>query len=189
MDKELELYLITVEKYLKNMPVSERIDVIKELKSYIEELQLNNTLNAKEILAKIGSPKELAAGYLGDKITIGNSFSFKKLWMVFSFYSLVSLSGMFVIPCGTVLAGGLMLCGIGFPIVGLINILGLFLGFDMSSYITIQFGSYEPNPFLALPILNIAGVLFFILGRAIWKAVIRYTRKVSKTKRSLDDIM
>ena len=28
MDNELELYLITVEKYLKNMPVSERIDVM-----------------------------------------------------------------------------------------------------------------------------------------------------------------
>jgi uncharacterized membrane protein len=187
MDKELELYLITEEKYLKNMPVSERIDVIKELKSCIEELQLNNALNAKEILARLGSPKELAAGYLGDKITMGNSFSFKKLWMVFSFYSLVSLSGMFIIPCGTVLAGGLMLCGIGFPIVGVINLLGFYLGFDVSN-IAIQFGSYEPHPLLALPILIIASVFLFILGRVLWKAVIKYIRKVSAAKRSLDDI-
>ena len=108
MDRELELYLITVEKYLKNMPASERIDIIKELKSYTEELQLNNALSAKEILAKLGSPKELAAGYLGDKIAIGQSFSVKKMLMVFSFYSLAALKGMFIIPCGTVLAGGLM---------------------------------------------------------------------------------
>jgi uncharacterized membrane protein len=121
MDKELELYLTTVEKYLKNMPVSERIDVIKELKSCIEELQLNNALNAKEILARLGSPKELAAGYLGDKITMGHSFNFKKLLMIFSFYSLVSLSGMFIIPCGTVFAIGCMAGGIAAPIVVAIN--------------------------------------------------------------------
>jgi uncharacterized membrane protein len=187
MDKELEFYLITVEKYLKNMPVSERIDVIKELKSCIEELQLNNALTAKDILARLGSPEELAAGYLGDKITMGHSFSFKKLLMVFSFYSLVSLSGMFIIPCGTVLAGGLMLTGIFAPVAGLINLLGFFLGFD-TSYIQLQFGSYETHPLLALPITILLGVLVFILGRVTWKAVIKYIRKVSTIKRTLDDI-
>ena len=187
MDKELELYLTTVEKCLKNMPVSERIDVIKELKSCMEELQLNTALSVKEVLARLGSPKELAAGYLGDKITIGHSFSFKKLMMVFSFYSLVSISGMFILPCGTVLAGGLMLTGIFAPVAGLINLLGFFLGFD-TSYIQLQFGSDETHPLLALPISIILGFLVFILGKMTWKAVIRYIRKVSTTKRRLDDI-
>ena len=44
MDRELEQYLSTIEKYLKNMPVSERIDVVKELKSYIEEFRLTTLL-------------------------------------------------------------------------------------------------------------------------------------------------
>ena len=187
MDKELEQYLTTVEKYLKNMPMSERIDVIKELESYIEELQLNNALNTKEILTRLGSPKELAAGYLGDKITMGHSFSFKKLLMVISFYSLASLSGMFIIPCGTVLAGGLMLTGIVAPIAGVINLVGFFFGFD-TSYIQLHFGGNETHPLLALPISIILGALFFILGRVTWKAVIKYIRKVSTTKRKLDDI-
>jgi uncharacterized membrane protein len=186
MDKELDLYLTTVEKYLKHMPVSERIDIIKELQSCIEELQLSNT-TAKDILTRLGSPEELAAGYLGDKITMGHSFSFKKLLMVFSFYSLVSLSGMIIIPFGTVLAGGLMLTGIFAPIAGLINLLGFFLGFD-TSYIQLQFGSYETHPLLVLPISIILGVLVFILGRVTWKAVVRYIRKVSTTKRKLDYI-
>ena len=187
MDKELELYLAVVEKYLKNMPASERIDVIKELQSGIEESRLNNALSVKEILARLGPPKELAAGYLGDKITMGRSFSLKKLLMVFSFYSLVSLSGMFIIPCGTVLAIGCMAGGIAAPVVTVLHLLRFFLGYDMS-YFVVQFGSYQAHPLLALPISIIAGVLFFLLGRVIWKAVIRYIRKVSETKRTLDDI-
>ena len=187
MDKEFELYLITVEKYLKNMPVSDRIDVIKELKSCIEELQRNNALNAKEILARLGSPKELAAEYLSDKITMGHSFNFKKLLMVFSFYSLVSLSGMFIIPCGTVLAGGLMVCGIVGPAAGLIKSAGFLLGFDIPFFV-MRFDSYEPHPLLAFPITIVFGILIFLLGRRIWKAVISYIRKVSDTKRILDDI-
>ena len=187
MDRELELYLAAVEKYLKNMPVSERIDVIKELKSYIEELQLNNASNAKEILARLGSPKELAAGYLGDKIEMGRSFNFKKLLMVFSFYSLVSLSGMFIVPCGTVLAGGLVLCGILGPILASIKLVGLFLGFDLP--IEMRFNDYIVPPLLAFPITIITGILLILLGRIVWKAVIGYIRRVSITKRTLDGII
>ena len=187
MDKELELYLTTVEKYLKNMPASERIDVVKELKSCIEELQLNNALNTKEILARLGSPKELAAGYLGDKIT-AKPFNFKKLLMVFSFYSLVSLSGMFIVPCGTVFAGGLIICGIAAPIAATIKLLGFFLGFEVS-FVMFQFGSYELHPLLTFPLTIILSILFILLGRLTWKAVIRYIRKVSNTKRTLDSIV
>jgi len=187
MDKELELYLTTVEKYLKNMPVSERIDVIKELKSCIEELQLSNALSAKEVLERLGSPKELAAGYLGDKIAMGHSFNLKKLLMIFSFYSLVSLSGMFIIPCGTVLAGGLILTGIVAPIAAAIKLLGFFLRFEVP-FVFFQIGNYELHPLLSFPLAIIISVLLLLLGRLTWKAVIRYIHKVSSTKRKLDDI-
>ena len=188
MDRELEIYLITVEKYLKNMPVSERIDVIKELKSCIEELQLNNALSAKEIIERLGPPKELAAEYLSDNITKGYSFSFKKLLTIFSFYTLTSLSGMFVIPCGTVLAGGLMLCGIISPIGGLIKLLGFFLGFDVP-FVMFYINDWEPHPLLIFPISIVFGCLIFLLGKITWKAVIGYIRKVSNTKRKLDNIV
>lgn len=185
MDRELELYLITIEKYLKNMPVSERIDVIKELKSCIEELQLNSALSAKEIIERLGSPKELAAGYLSDNITIGHSISFKKLMMVFSFYSLTSLSGIFVIPCGTFFAGGLILCGIIGPMVGLVKTLGFFFGYDVP-FAILYINGWQPHSLLAFPITVVLGVLFVLLGRTIWKAVISYIRKVSNIKRTLE---
>jgi len=188
MDRELDQYLTTIEKYLKNMPVSERIDVIKELKSYIDELQINNVLSTDKILERLGPPKELAAGYLVEQITMGKSFSLKKLLMTFSFYSLVSLSGMFVIPCGTVLAGGLILTGIIGPIAGLIKLIGFYLGFDVPFFF-MSVNGYEPHPLLAFPLSIALGTLLLLSGRAIWRLIIRYIHKVSNTKRTLNSMV
>jgi uncharacterized membrane protein len=188
MDKDLELYLITVEKYLKNMPVSERIDVIKELKSHIEELHLSNGRNAQGTLEKLGPPRELAAGYLSDQITVSHSFNLKRILMVFSFYGLTSLTGMFVIPCGTVMAGSLMLCGIMAPIAGLIDMLGFILGFDVP-FVVMNIGGFVSHPLLAFPLAVVLGALLFLWGKITWKAVIGYIRKVSSTKRKLDGIV
>ena len=188
MDKELEAYLGAVEGYLKNMPVSERVDVIKELKSCMEEYQLDHALDTSEILERLGSPRELAAGYLGDKIATGRNFSFKKLLMLISFYSLVSLSGMFVIPCGTVLAGGLIASGIIGPLGGLIKLLGFLLEFDVP-FTLFTIADYELHPLLSFPLSIALGFLLFWAGRAIWRAVLKYIRKVSDTKRTLDGIM
>ena len=185
MEKELESYLTSVEKHLKNMPLSERADVIKELKSYMEELQRNDAFSSKKILERLGPSTELAAGYLGDKISVGVSFSFKKLLMVFSFYSLTSLSGLFVIPCGTVLAGGFMLAGIISPIAGVIKLLGVLFQFD-TSYIIFEFGGLKFHPLLIFLFSFVLGALFLLLGTGIWKLVIGYIHKVSSLKRAAD---
>lgn len=186
MEQKLEQYLKAVEGYLKNMPISERIDVIKELKSSIEELQMNEGLSAEQILGRLGSPKELAVGYLGEKISTGGSFSLRKLKMLISFYGLASLGGMFVIPCGTVLAGGLMLCGFIAPIAGLIKAVCYLFGYD-AWFIGFNFGLFELHPLLALPFSIAMGVVFYLLGKKIWKAVTGYIRKVSAAKRTLDE--
>lgn len=186
MDQKLEQFLKSVEGYLKNMPISERIDVIKELKSSIEELQINEGLDADQILGRLGSPKELAAGYLGEKISMGGSFSLQKLKMLISFYGLASLGGMFVIPCGTVLAGGLMFCGFIAPIAGLIKAVGFLLGFEVP-FVSFNFGSFQMHPLPTFPCSVIMGILLYLLGKKIWKGVTGYIRKVSAVKRTLDE--
>jgi hypothetical protein len=50
-------------------------------------------------------------------------------------------------------------------------------------------GGYEPHPLLAFPLTIVMGVVLFLLGKVIWKAVIRYIRKVSVVKRKLDGIV
>jgi len=42
MNAKLEKYLNTVEKHLNPLPASERIDIVKEIKSLIIELENDN---------------------------------------------------------------------------------------------------------------------------------------------------
>ena len=67
MEKILNDYLEKIERYLKPLPISERVDIVKEIQSEIFELQSNGK-NAKEIMERLGNPKELAKAYLGDLI-------------------------------------------------------------------------------------------------------------------------
>lgn len=39
MDAKLEKYLDTVDKHLKPLPVSERVDIVKEVKASMQEMQ------------------------------------------------------------------------------------------------------------------------------------------------------
>ena len=79
MEKCLEAYLEKVEKCLKPLPDSERVDIVKEIKSEMLELQAEGK-TAEEVVARLGKPGELAKAYLGDLITKDTSFSWKKCW-------------------------------------------------------------------------------------------------------------
>ena len=59
MEKILDEYLEKMEKYLKPIVASERIDIIKEIKSEMQELQ-NNDIPAEQIIERLGDPKDLA---------------------------------------------------------------------------------------------------------------------------------
>lgn len=78
MEKNLNDYLEKTEKYLKPLPVSERVDIVKEIKSEILELQ-GGGKTAEEILERLGNPKELAKAYLGDWIAKSSSFHWNRI--------------------------------------------------------------------------------------------------------------
>ena len=63
LEKSLNEYLEKIEKYLKPMIVSERVDIVKEIKSEMLELQ-NNGISTEQIIDRLGNPKELAKAYL-----------------------------------------------------------------------------------------------------------------------------
>ena len=56
MDKTLNDYLEKVEKCLKPLPVSERVDIVREIKSEMLELQ-NEGQTPAEILERMGEAK------------------------------------------------------------------------------------------------------------------------------------
>lgn len=181
MEKVMNDYLEKIEKYLKPLPVSERVDIVKEIKSEMLELEMKKKLSPEQILEKLGDPKELAVAYLGDSLTKSKAFSLRRFVTVTAFYGLTGISGMFILPITSVLAAGLMFCAIISPIAGLIKLVGYMLGFEVP-FVMFQFNSYTTGPILTFPLSVIFGILLFLGGKGCWNLTLKYIRTVSVIK-------
>ena len=126
MEKILNDYLEKIEKYLKPLPVSERVDIVKEIKSEILELQ-GDGKTSEEIIERLGNPKELAKAYLGDLIAKSSSFSWNRMLAICAYYSLASLSGLIVIPVLAICAPVFIVCAIATPILGAVKLIDALL--------------------------------------------------------------
>lgn len=184
MDRNLELYLDTFDKHLKAMPASERIDIIKEIKSAMIEMEQKEGLTPQEIVDKLGNPKDLAQAYLGESISKTPGFNWKKWKAVIAFYGATGFSGMFVIPVLGILSPVLKLCGYFMPLAGLVKLIGFLLGYDLPIAI-VQIGTFELHPAFGLVVSIILGALFYSLGRYLWRLLLEYIRKISEKKRKL----
>ena len=59
LEKSLNEYLEKIEKYLKPLIVSERVDIVKEIKSEMLELQGTGT-STEQIIGRLPNPETLA---------------------------------------------------------------------------------------------------------------------------------
>lgn len=186
MEKALNEYLEKIEKHLKPIAVSERVDIIREIKSEMQELQ-DNGVTAEQIIDRLGNPKDLAKAYLGDLLSKKSKFSWNKFLTICAFYSLVGFSGLFVIPCLAIIAPAFIVCGVITPILGVIKLVDylLHLNIPFVEYIGFQFGTKILNPVPAFFLSLITGVILFLLGKGAWKLLVFYCKKVSKTKNDL----
>ena len=91
MNATFEKYLNTIDNCLKPLPVSERIDIVKEIKGSILEME-GEKLTTEQILDRLGKPKDLARAYLGDLLSKESKFSWNRFLIVCAFYSLVGFS-------------------------------------------------------------------------------------------------
>ena len=180
MDKILNDYMEKTDRYLRPMPAGERVDIIKEIKSEMLELEAEKHLTPTEITERLGSPKELARAYLGSSISKDGSFSLRKLLCIASFTGLAGGS-IFVLPITSVLACGLLLSDIIAPIGGIIKLVGFLLGFDVP-FVMFQFGSYTAHPLAAFPLSVLFGLLFFLAGKGLWWLTIKYVKALSQSK-------
>ena len=94
LEKSLNEYLEKIEKYLKPLIVSERVDIVKEIKSEMLELQASGT-STEQIIERLGNPKELARAYLGEAVAKNNGFNWRRLSAVIAFYSLAGIGCVF----------------------------------------------------------------------------------------------
>lgn len=157
METRLEKYLNTVDKCLKPLPTSERVDIVKEIKSSILEME-GEKLSTEQILKRLGNPKDLAKAYLGDLLSRESGFSWKRFLIICAFYSLVGFSGLIVIPCLAVIAPTFLLCGAVTPVLGVIKLVDyvLHLNLPFVEAIGFQFGdaALSPIPVFFLSILT-----------------------------------
>lgn len=183
MDRLLENYLEQINRRLRPMPASERVDIVQEIKSELLELEAQG-LGPEDILGRLGDPKDLAAAYLGDVIARDPRFSWRRLGSVAAFYSLAGLGGIFVLPVTSLLAAGLLLSGVLAPVAGLVKFLGALVGIDMP-WIMFQFGSWTAPPGAAFLLSLVAGGLLLAAGLGCWRLTVGFIRMISRKRRAL----
>lgn len=185
MNATLEKYLDTVDKCLKPLPISERVDIVKQIKSSILEME-NDSFTTEQILDRLGKPKNLAKAYLGDLLPKESGFNRDRFLIVFSFYSIVGFSGIFIIPCLAIMALVFIVCGIASPLLMAIKMIDYILSLDLPYMENMGvFIGLELNPITEFVVALILGVLLFLAGRGCWKLLVNYCKKVSKTKSDL----
>lgn len=171
INDNLEKYLLQVDKNLKYISISEKTDILSELKNSFYE-RLNNGQSAEYIISQMESPKDLAFSYMGDSIVKSKDFSFKNLLMAIGFYSYASLAWISLIPTLAILSISFFFSS-GISV--LAGVMGLFKGIihikpiDEMKFI---FFGFELKGFLALIAGLILALLFFIIGILFWKATI-----------------
>ena len=183
METALETYLEQIDRRLRPMPASERVDIVREIKSELLELE-SAGLSPEEITKRLGSPKELAAAYLGGVITKNPRFSWRRLRSVAAFYSLAGLGGMIVLPAASITAVVFLICGAALPAVGLLSLLASMVGIQVP-WAMVQVGSWTAPPALAFPISVATGALLLLAGRGLWKAAIGFVKMVGDKRRKL----
>lgn len=186
MNAALEKYLSTVDKCLKPLPTSERVDIVKEIKSSILEME-SEDLSTEQIMERLGKPKELARAYLGDLLTKEKGFSWKRIMIICAFYSLVGFSGLVVIPCLGIIAPTFLVCGAVTPLLGVVKLVDFLLHLNLPfvDHIGFQFGAVSAGPVSTFFLSILTGVILFALGWGAWKLLLLYCKKVSRTKSDL----
>lgn len=184
MEKQLNSYLEQVEKYLKPLPVSERVDIVQEIKSEMQELQAAGH-TPEQILARLGEPKELARAYLGDLIAQSGGLSASRVLALCAFYSVTGLSGLVVIPTLGICAPAFLLCGVVTPLLGAVKAVDVALGLHIPYVQYIGIAGVQ-NPVLVFVLCILAGIALFALGYGCWKLLVGYVKSVSRVKRTLD---
>lgn len=185
MNTTFEKYLDTIDKCLKLLPTSERVDIVKEVKGSILEMESEN-LSTEQILTRLGKPKDLAKAYLGDLLAKENGFSWNR-FLSLCFLWLSRFFWIVLIPVLVIVAPTFILCGVASAVLGIIKLVDylLCLNIPYVDYIGFQFGNTALSPIPVFILSLITGIILFLLGRGAWKLLITYCKGISKTKNSL----
>lgn len=171
----LEKYLYQVDRRLKHMSVTEKTDILSELKNSFYERQKNGQTE-DEIIAEMESPKSLAMSYLGESITRYDSFSWKNFMMVLGFYSYASLVGAIIIPILAVLAAAFFFSSGISILAGVLGMLKGVVHIPLVEDLRFMVFTYELKGLQALLFGLILAIIFMVVGILFWKGTVAMVR-------------
>ena len=179
LNYKLESYLKKVDDQLNFIPVSDKADILSELKNTFYERLLNGQTE-EEILNEMESPRELALSYMSESITKDQKFTLRGALKVFTVYSALFFSSISVIPTLAALSFAFFISsGLCF----LAGVIGLLRGvFSISLFYELKFYffSHELEGFPALITGLILAVIFGLLGMVCWKGVVKIVKFLRK---------
>lgn len=173
--KQMEKYLSQIDAYLRYMPVSEKTDILSELKSTFYERK-NMGQSEEAIIAELGSPKELAMSYMGESIVETHGFSLKKFMMIVGFYSVASMMWMAIIPILAVLSISFFLSSVLSVLAGIMGLLKGIVHISLIEELKIVFFIHELTGVPALLVCLCIAIIFIGLGILCWKGTIQLIR-------------
>ena len=171
----LEKYLYQVDRRLKHMSVTEKTDILSELKNSFYERKKNGQTE-DEIIAEMESPKSLAMSYLGESITRYDSFSWKNFMMVLGFYSYASLVGAIIIPILAVLAVAFFFSSGISILAGVLGMLKGVVHIPLVEDLRFMVFTYELKGLPALLFGLILAIIFMVVGILFWKGTVAMVR-------------
>ena len=171
ISKKLNNYLSELDRYLVNIPVSEKIDILNELKNSFYE-RMKNGQTEEEILDTIESPKVLAMQYISETFTSNPSFSFAKFIQLLGLYSLASLAWISIIPSLAIMAFAFFISGGICLLAGFMELFKTIFFIPIIGNIKFIFFTKEIIGFPALLIGILMAIIFTALGYVCWKGTI-----------------
>ena len=188
MEKELnyklESYLKKVDDQLNFIPVSDKADILSELKNTFYERLLDGQTE-EEILNEMESPRELALSYMSESISKDQKFTWGKSLKVFTVYSAMFFSSISIIPTLATLSFGFFISSGLCILVGVIGLLRGIFSISLFYELKFHFFSHELEGFPALITGLILAVVFGLLGMVCWKGVVRTVKFLQKQQRNL----
>lgn len=171
----LEKYLYQVDRRLKHMSVTEKTDILSELKNSFYERQKNGQTEG-EIIAEMESPKSLAMSYLGESITRCDSFSWKHFMMVLGFYSYASLVGAIIIPILAVISVAFFFSSGVSILAGVLGMLKGVVHIPLVEDLRFMVFTYELKGLPALLFGLLLAIIFMAVGILFWKCTVAMVR-------------
>lgn len=120
-----------------------------------------------------------------DELFLGERTKKKKtISRIFFYYTLVSLTGIFVLPILGVVAPVFILSSIFCLLAGFLKLIAYIFHFDIP-IIMFQIGSYSLHPIPVFLLSTLISIFLYFVGMGAWKLLMQYIHFLSEKKKSI----